>query len=524
MPRASDVGRRCAFSAWVFMGLLILLGWQLDASAQNVPQGVPPTPISAPGEQAGSSENLPLGVIPQPTIASPGLVTGFTLGELYTDNLTLAAPGKPKETSWITEIQPFIKSAYSGPRFSGVFDYTLTSFLYKGQSKHNQLTQNLDAKGTFAMLPQHFFVDGTALYGRQIINNELPAGSGTFFLDNNHANVAMGTLSPYWLQDLGNVGTMTLRYTRGRVVYNTRGIPAQNDNAIAGIPNVTSNAVQFSVISPKYETWGWNLLYSEQRLDPDFGPGVEFAVAKLGTSLQVSTEAQLLADVGKENKFLPDGTVQKLGTGFWDAGFDWSNTLDDFRLLAGHRFYGRSYQLSWTHFAALLTTTVSYMEQPTDLNQQLLGENPGEVGTSLTGIPRIPSLTERQVYLSKRLSASAIYTMPRSTLSVTLYDELRTYFVLNSSQERVANAQINWLFNVGVFTTLTPSYGWQRYQFQDGQITYNQFAQLALVHQFNPNDFGSIRFRHDSSNVSYGVTGAHGYGVNVIFLQWTHLF
>ena len=58
----------------------------------------------------------------------------------------------------------------------------------------------------------------------QVINNELPAGSGTFFLDNNRANVGMGTISPYWLQDLGRVGTMTLRVTRGRVVHDDRGI------------------------------------------------------------------------------------------------------------------------------------------------------------------------------------------------------------------------------------------------------------------------------------------------------------
>ncbi|MGH8283235.1 MAG: TIGR03016 family PEP-CTERM system-associated outer membrane protein [Gammaproteobacteria bacterium] len=483
----------------------------------------PTTPIAAPGEQAGNS-NLPIGTVPQPSIANPGLVTGVTLGELYSDNLTLAAPGKPKQTDFITQIAPFLKYAFSAPRFSGLFDYSLTGYLYRGHSEHNQLSQNLAAQGTLVVLPQHFFLDGTALYGRQIINNELPAGEGTYFLTNNRANVAMGTLSPYWIQDLGNVATMTLRYSHGRVVYNTKGIPAQNDTLLAGIPNVTSNALQFSLVSPKYETWGWNLLYSNQRIEPDFGQGIEFAVAKLGTSLQVSGNTQLLADAGKENKYLPDGTVDKLGASFWDAGFDWSNTLDDFKLLVGHRFYGRSTQLSWIHTAALLTTTVSYVEQPTDINQQLLGQNPGQIITSPVGIPRIPSLTERQIYLMKRAMASATYTMARSTLSVTLYDELRTYFTLNSSQERVANADIAWLFNVGVFTTLTPTFGWQRYQFQDGQISYNTYEQLALVHQFNPDNFGSIKLRHDSSNVEFGEPGAHGYGVNVIFLTWTRLF
>lgn len=519
------MGRRPAVSAFALP--LAAIFWAtglVEAQAQSSPPALSSSSVSTPGAQAGGSENVPLGTIPQPTVANPGVVSGITLGELYTDNLTLAAPDQPRETSWITEIQPFIRAAYSGPRLSGVFDYALTGYLYKGQSQHNQLAQNLDAQGTLAIVPQHFFLDGTALYGREIINNQLPVGSGSFFLDNNRANVAAGTLSPYWLQGLGNLGTMSLRYTRGRVVYNDRGIPAQNNALLTAIPNVTSNALQFSVVSPKDLTWGWNLGYSEQRLEPDFGLGIEFAVAKLGTSLQVSTTTQLLADVGKENKFLPDGTVQKLGAGFWDVGFDLSDMQDDFKLLAGHRFYGHSYLFSWSHLAALLTTSISYSEQPTDYNQQLLNLNPADIVTSPSIIPRIPSLTERQVYLSKRLTASASYTMPRSTLSVIVYDELRTYFVLNSSQERVANAEVNWLFNIGVFTTLTPSYGVQRYQFQDGQINYNHYAQLALVHQFNPDDFGSVRLRNDSSNVYYGQPGAHGYRVNVLFLQWTHLF
>jgi hypothetical protein len=46
------------------------------------------------------------------------------------------------------------------------------------------------------------------------------------------------------------------------------------------------------------------------------------------------------------------------------------------------------------------------------------------------------------------------------------------------------------------------------------------------VHQLNPKNFASLRLRHDSSSVNSVLpdSGAHGYGVNVIFLQLTHLF
>ena len=194
-----------ALSASVVLSSIALGGWLTGAAAQSTDPQAPPVLDSAAGGFADNSENLPPGIIPQPSVDSPGVVMGVTLGELYTDNLMLAPSGKPKETSWITEIQPFIKSAYSGPRFSGVLNYALTGYLYSGQSRHNQLAQNLATHGTLTLLPQHFFLDGRALYGREVINSALSAGSGTFFLDNNSATVARATLSPYWI-DRKSVG------------------------------------------------------------------------------------------------------------------------------------------------------------------------------------------------------------------------------------------------------------------------------------------------------------------------------
>ncbi|MEO8747783.1 MAG: TIGR03016 family PEP-CTERM system-associated outer membrane protein [Rhodanobacter sp.] len=513
-------------AAPVIVSTMILGGWLIGARAQNVGLQMPSALNSAAGDQVGGFGNGSPGIIPQPTIDDPGVVTGVTLGELYTDNLKLASSGKPKQSSWITQIQPFFRSAFSNTRLSGVFDYMLTGYIYPGNSSYNQLAQNLNAHGTLSILPQHLFLDGTASYGREIINNELPSGSGTFFLNNNQANVAMGTLGPYWIQDLGRVGTTSVRYTLGRVLYGQQGISGQNANRLNGIPDITSKAFQFILVSPKDQTWGWNLGYSDQRIEPDFGRGIDYAAVNLGASWQIRSDTQLLADVGKENKFLPNGTVEKLGASLWDIGFDWSNTLDNLRLLVGHRFYGPSYQLTWTHSAALLTTAVGYVEQPTDVNQQLLGQGTGQVIVSPGDLSYIPSLRQRQVYLMKRATGSAIYTMPRGSLQVRLYDERRTYITLDNAQEQVANANIDWLFNMGSFTTLTPTVGWQRYQFQDGQVQHNIYEELAFVHQLNPKNFGSVRLRHDSrtTDSTFVMPGSQGYRVNVIFVQWTHLF
>ena len=110
------------------------------------------------------------------------------------------------------------------------------------------------------------------------------------------------------------------------------------------------------------------------------------------------------------------------------------------------------------------------------------------------------------------------------TAMFQLYDESRRYFMLQNVREKVANADVAWSFDLGPYTTLTPRIGWQRFRFLTGQVTYRRYGELALVHQVNPDNFGSLRLRNDSSDVYSPIPGAHGYRVNVVFAQWTHLF
>ncbi|HET7301291.1 MAG TPA: TIGR03016 family PEP-CTERM system-associated outer membrane protein, partial [Oleiagrimonas sp.] len=150
-------------------------------------------PTSAAQQVVPDAGQLPAGLAAAPTVASPGLVTGITLGELYTDNVRLTGDGESKDGRFITVVKPFMKAAWNSPRLTGVFDAALNGYLYAGHSDENQVAGHLNTHGTLAMLPQHLYLDGAASYGRQIINNAAPAG-GTFFLGNNRANVATAML------------------------------------------------------------------------------------------------------------------------------------------------------------------------------------------------------------------------------------------------------------------------------------------------------------------------------------------
>src|SRR5690625_2443999 len=176
-------------SAPVVLSSMILAGWLTQATARDVQSGRRP----AASAQAQDTAPLPPGVIRKPTVAAPGTVVGVKLGELYTDNLHLDSASQPGQDSWVTTVQPFVMTAYAGPRLSGVLDYTLKGYLYEGHESDTQVAHDLDADGTLVVYPRHLFLAGTATYSRVVIDHRRPGGPGAFFLDNNRANVGTAT-------------------------------------------------------------------------------------------------------------------------------------------------------------------------------------------------------------------------------------------------------------------------------------------------------------------------------------------
>lgn len=490
-----------------------------SAWAQNVGPGQARTQ----SDQGDDQDNQPPGSVRQPTPESPGLVTGVTLGELHTDNLQLVGDSRPRQSDWVTVVEPFLKAAYGSPRFSMQMDLNLAGYMYSKHEQANQVSHDSQLQGSLAIIPDHLFLEGSGSYRRAIVDARAPAGSGSFFLTGNQANVASGVLSPYWIQQLGRVGSMTLRYSRGRVVYNRNGVDSLGTPQPAGIPGASSEGVNFSVVSPADETWGWNVHYDGERIQSDLGRDIRFETAKLGLSRQLGLHTRLIANGGRENKYLPNGDIDELGANFWNAGLQWADTRNAFKVLIGHRFYGRSAELDWTHHAARLTTRVSYQERPTDLNQQLLGQL-SMIGMPPPGMGANPSLLEQRIYLMKRASAALMLEMPTSQLRLSLYNESRKYFLGNAGHEYVSDARLAWAFQLGPFTSLTPSIDWQRMEFLDGQVNFTRYQQLELVHRLSRNQFLSLRLRHGSRGIQSARPGEEGYKVNVVYLQWTWTF
>lgn len=436
----------------------------------------------------------------------------ITLGEIYTDNLFLKPDNSPdKEHAFITEVEPGFDLNYQAPRLNANVNYTLQGLIYAGRGSENHVYNELDANGTIEAISKTLFFDASTIYDQQIVNPEKPAGSSNIFgVNGNRTNVSATTLSPYLMHDFGSLGVATLRYAYGRAVYSD-----------SQIPDTTSNNLFFSLVrQPQYGDLTYNLSFLDERLNPDVGHDVSFEQASLGLQYQVTGFTQLLANFGAENKFLPDGTVDKLGASFWSAGFRLASALNQFTLLVGHRFYGHSYQMDWRHQGPNLTTDFTYNETPTDFNRLLL--NRTRLGLIDTELPEIqlPSLLERRIFIQKRFAATATYAFSASQFRVQLFDERRDFINIGEN-ERVDGGNLNWAFNLDRQDVLTPSYGYARYRFRDGGINYTSRAQLDWTHDLAADMTLDFAVRHELRHTS---TGVDNYTVNTVLAEWTKYF
>lgn len=434
----------------------------------------------------------------------------ITVGEIYTDNLFLSPPGSSdKADDFITEIEPGFNLKYQAPQLIGNIDYQLQGLLYANHGGQNDVYNELNANATLAVVPDLFYVDGMTMYDQQVINPERPAGRSNLFGGMNRTNVSSSTISPYFKHDFGSIGIATLRYAYGRAIYTE-----------SNIPNASSNTLSFLLArQPQYGDLTYDLSYSHQRIDRDFGRDFSFEQARLGLQYQVSGFTQLLVNVGKENDYHPDGSFDRLGATFWSAGFRVKSQINEFKALVGHRFFGRSWELEWQHNGADFHTDLSYEEQPTDFNRLLLSRGSQALINSPLPEVQLPSLREQRIFVLKRAAASVRYDMARSQIQLRLYDERRDFINL-ANNERVQGGGIDWNFQLGLRDSFIPTFDYERYEFTDGRINHTTRSQVDWRHRLSQSMTLDLALRHERRDSN----GAGDYRVNTILAELTKLF
>ena len=448
----------------------------------------------------------------QPYLVAPSL----TLRQTATDNVTLAP--RDRESDFITQLIPALSLCRVGPRVRAQMDYQGQALYYWDDQDRNDFLHRLNADTTTTVIRDALFLDAGALYEQQPITSRGAISDDNALVTGNRTNAATLRASPYLIQDVGRLGTSITRLGVRRTVYDE------------DIPNVTQQSASFLLTSPPAaDPVSWQAAVQTQRVSRSGQIRNQYfddAYGELGHLIR--PRLRLLARYGRETERFADGSVDRFGAEYWNAGFRWTGVRTNVEARYGRRFYGDSYLLSIDRRAARLTTRLSYTEsqQVSDRFTLLSAEDAGlppqieDPGTGdMLDTPPIV-VADNEVFIRKRTALSTTYSTGRSRASLTAFHATREFQVAEDDEERFgADARLRWQWLPR--TAVIPRVRWERVTFRDDRRDILWGAQVSIAQLLGQDMQAGATVRHQqrSSNDRDAE-----YTENAIILELTRMF
>lgn len=347
-------------------------------------------------------------------------------GAGWTDNILLAPPGETTDAE-IYQLLPGIYVKHDSQNLHLTLDYELQGYQYAGGQHGHDVYQNGSFYGDGAILPGWLYLGAGANASQSVVNPTAPANPGLLFPTGNLADQTGGSAAPALRHTFSWVA-LDASYTWGFVKYKPVGAVEEP------LFNSTNETGLFKLSSPDPKsTITWDAFY--QRQETQFTQVVapqwldETVQADVGWL--VAPPLRILAEGGTETNLTQGVANGGLDAPFWLGGFDWSpDQFTEVRLMAGHRFFGPTYQASLRHTGRLLTLQVSYSETPTTTANGTLPQPPTQNLVTIPGSPTFQRVTPDS-YVAKALDARAALTGRLTELGLDLTSTEQNYFTLN---------------------------------------------------------------------------------------------
>ena len=407
------------------------------------------------------------------------------LGEVYTDNVTLAASSLEKE-DYVTELTPGVRVLANSARLNGVFDYRLQSLSYAKESNYNDIYHQMDSGINAEIVRNHLFIDAGVGIDQHNISPETLSPS----LDNinvgNREDVKRVSVSPYYQHDIGGKLNALLRYTHHAIRYDT------------GASDSDSNRVDLELESGRsFSKLNWSATYYDEKIDREVVSDVHYKSTEAEIEYLVTRYLGVMARGGREDNDWQSAFDEHNGS-YAAGGLSWQpDRRYRLELLYGKRYksvsgmwnptqrtgleinwYDRDVGLntgaSWDGNLSLLTRhgiwEASYIEENTTIQET---EMEGGIFTDPeTGIVSIEpdSALEigeglrltNDVFLRKRAQITFDYDTRKSDISILAFSEKREFQgVTGIDTEKSKGGSFSWDWNYKTNLNLLIDAGWR---------------------------------------------------------------
>jgi hypothetical protein len=330
-----------------------------------------------------------------------------SVGVAVTDNATLV-PDDPQRAT-VYQLFPSFGFLQNGNRIDTELDYRVEAYRYD-ELHESDIFQNLNAAVTAELDPDHFFFEIGATRGQTIRDPEAAIPLTNFGINANRVDRDDVYAEPSFQYNFGSTGTARGSLRRDRIQYD------------AAFPEVDSDAFQFSVDNYRKERGvALAFKYAADSTEVDLFEPWEYRQAGVEVGGWATPGLRLFASAGRESPW-DDPRETSLDDNYWEVGFArGGDGKIAFEVAAGERTFGSSRRASLQANLGRMRTSVQYSERPSTqglhhYRDQLVS------GGEIDFLDR-PAAVER--FISKLLAWRLDYSMNRTTISASIYDESR---------------------------------------------------------------------------------------------------
>lgn len=421
-----------------------------------------------------------------------------------------------------TSVDPGFKLIRQGGRVKTDINYSLNN-LYYHEDNEMDLRHQFGGSVLAELVQNQLFIDSSFSKRDQIIS---PLGTSNIDSALQRDNLTSSTswsVGPRWERRLGDVASSTLEYQVDRVSFSNGAADDSWGSTLTGV--LTSG--------PLFGDWFWSADYSKDNIRySEGGENSKFEMYSATLGYNLTRKLNVYYSLGNEKNSFRD-SVGDTGGSYWNVGIGFApSTRTSLNATYGKRFFGDTYSFSVTHQARKWNIDVSRSETITTTRQQQLGD------IFLICPPEIPNCTPEEAiafgvdigvregtYIQGSLTGSITYTLPKSALTLSMFDQERTFQDGSGANDETSGTTLGWNWRLGPRTNFNASTGWTRYRFLSTPIEEvdRWFLRTGVSRELSPELSGSLNYSYQKRS-SDGVGSRGGGTGNTVSARLTKTF
>jgi hypothetical protein len=433
----------------------------------------------------------------------------------WVDNVNLAPPGAAKDSELIWQARPGLMFTHYSDRVQAFADYTFQAVHFTEDS-HTETYNQAQIGLLGEILRDWFYVDLGGTQSQASADPTQRTNVGNLFQVGNIADVRTWYATPI-LHHSFKWAELTATYTRARVDY-----AEANDLTTLNIQDDSkSNTTAISLNSVDREsTLTWATHYTREDVNYDVGLPYRNDRLTAEAGYRVTAPLRLLVQGGLESDPRIRSDDGGLDESSWAAGFDLRSGLRmELRALAGHRFFGNSYEFLWRYTGRALEASVTYTEAATTDSQTRVLTGVAPPGGFPAQIdPTFDRLTN-DVYISKALGGRFGLRGRLTEIYFAVTAEEREYVgTLAGLTDKFKGASVQLTRRLGPRLNLLASGGYTKSNLREGTDYTEALYNVTLARQLG------TRTALTLSGNRVDRSGSQGYDANWVVLGFTMNF